>query len=261
MYIPEKIQAHIRNKYYTVDATGMSAAGVYIFEDMVLKIQNNDEESRNEAKMLRWLNGKIPVPDIIEHISENERSYILMSKCGGKMACDPYYLDQPKRLAELLADALHRLWGIDSGDCPCQWPLQRRLAVAEENVVKNLVDIDDAQPNTFGPNGFRDPEHLLCWLIDNQPEQSNTISHGDFCLPNVFLSDNGVEGLIDLGKAGIADLWQDIALCVRSLDDNFSGRYTGRNRNGFQKEMLFEALGITPDMDRIRYYILLDELF
>lgn len=239
----------------------MSAAGVYLFDDMVLKIQSEDAESINEAEMLRWLNVKIPVSNLIEQISENGCSYILMSRCQGKMACDPYYMERPMLLVDLLVDALNGLWTVDISDCPCEWSLQRRLEIAEENVIRNLVDIDDAQPDTFGPNAFRDPEHLLQWLKDNQPEQTKSLSHGDFCLPNVFLSDSGVTGLIDLDKAGIADPWQDIALCCRSLDNNYSGRCGGVKLEGFDQRSLFDALGIRPDPERIRYYILLDELF
>jgi len=121
--------------------------------------------------------------------------------------------------------------------------------------------MNDAQPDTFGNGGFRDPEELLQWLYDHKPEEQQKLSHGDFCLPNVMLHENGLSGLIDLGKAGISDPWQDIALCFRSLSNNYGGVYNGRSYPGFSSEMLFDALGISPDWDRIRYYILLDELF
>ena len=49
--------------------------------------------------------------------------------------------------------------------------------------------------------------------------------------------------------------------CLRSLKSNFGGVYNGRRRGDFNENMLFEALGIIPDWDKIRYYILLDELF
>ena len=177
------------------------------------------------------------------------------------MACDPYYMSQPKRQIELLADALNILWSVDISDCPCKWPLQRRLDLAEENVIHNRVEMDDAQPDTFGPNAFRDPEHLLGWLKENQPEQRQCLSHGDFCLPNIFLSENKITGMIDLGKSGVADPWQDIALCYRILNNNYFGAYGGSIYPGYGNRMLFDALGIQPDWERIRYYILLDELF
>ena len=86
------------------------------------------------------------------------------------------------------------------------------------------------------------------------------LSHGDFCLPNVFIEDGRVSGLIDLGRAGTADRWQDIALCLRSLRDNARGRF-GTVCPGFDEELLLRRLGMAPDREKIRYYLLLDELF
>lgn len=261
MNIPNIIQNIINNRSCVRDDIGMSGAGVYLYEDMVLKIQNIDSEAENEVAMLQWLKGKIPVPHIIEHTHENGYSYILMNKCAGKMASDPLFMMQPKLQAELLAEVLHSLWSVDIKGCPCKWTLQRRLELAEKNIIHNRVDIYDAEPDTFGPNGFRDPEALLNWLKENQPKETETLCHGDFCLPNIFLSDNGFTGMIDLGRAGVSDPWQDIALCCRSLDHNYGGVYHGRSYAGFEQQMLFDALGIQPDPERIRYYILLDELF
>ena len=41
----------------------------------------------------------------------------------------------------------------------------------------------------------------------------------------------------------------------------FDGVYGGNIYGGYDEKMLFDALGIDPDFDKIRYYILLDELF
>ena len=51
-----------------------------------------------------------------------------------------------------------------------------------------------------------------------------------------------------------------IALCLRSLRDNARGRF-GTVYPGFDGELLLRRLGIAPDREKIRYYLLLDELF
>lgn len=106
-------------------------------------------------------------------------------------------------------------------------------------------------------NGER---QMLTWLQDNRPEEELVLSHGDFCLPNLFFDEKGVSGFLDLGRCGVADRWCDIALCYRSLCCNFRGDY-GDAYPGLDEDGLFRALGVTPDWERIRYYILLDELF
>ena len=77
----------------------------------------------------------------------------------------------------------------------------------------------------------------------------------------MFLLNDEFSGLIDLGGTGVADKYQDIALCYRSLKHNFDGSYGGEVREEFNPDLLFEKLGIEPDWDKIRYYLLLDELF
>ena len=56
-------------------------------------------------------------------------------------------------------------------------------------------------------------------------------------------------------------IFDDIALCYRSLKHNFDGTYGGKVYEDFNPELLFEKLGIEPDWDKLKYYILLDELF
>lgn len=261
MNLPNIIQNIVNDKNSVRNCIGKSGAGVYHYGDMVLKVQKNSREAENEVQMLRWLKDKIPVPDIIEHICENGYSYILTNKCTGKMACDSYFMMRPKLQVELLAETLHSLWEIPINDCPSQFTLKKRLEMAELNIVHNRIDIGDAEQDTFGPKGFRDPEALLYWLQENQPEEQEVLSHGDYCLPNIFLSENSVTGIIDLGRSGVSDPWQDIALCYRSLNHNYNGIYDGKSYTGYKPEMLFDALGIQADTERIRYYILLDELF
>ena len=76
----------------------------------------------------------------------------------------------------------------------------------------------------------------------------------------MFFKDGKVSGLIDLGNAGVADKWRDIALCYRSLRHNADGTF-GKYYSGIDPDDLFKELGIEPDWDKMRYYILLDELF
>ena len=261
MDFPKILNKFISLKDFQTDRVGKSNAGVYLFDDMVLKVQPVSDESENELQMLQWLKGKITVPDIIEHISECGNSYILMTRCKGHMSCAEQYMANPIKQAELLAGALHQLWSIPTTDCPCNWPLKRRLQQAAENVASGNVDVTNAQPETFGDKCFKDPEELLYWLTVNKPEETVVISHGDFCLPNIFVNDNELTGLIDLGKAGTADKWQDIAVCYRSMQNNYNGIYGGIKYPGFHPELLFDALELKPDWERIQYYILLDELF
>lgn len=256
-----KIKGLIANKPYTVDDIGMSGNQVLIFEDMVLKIEDKTEVIERQVQMMQWLKGKIPVPKVIAYEVEEEKSYLLMSRTSGVMSCDTYYLEHPQMLLEALASGLKMLWEVDVTDCPVVRDVDAVLKEARERVEKDLVDVEDAEPTTFGDGGFENPEQLLEWLENHRPAFEPVLSHGDYCLPNVFLKDGKIKGFIDLGRAGVGDKWNDIALCYRSLKHNFDGTYGGKVYEDFNSDMLFEKLGVEPDWEKIKWYLLLDELF
>ena len=155
------------------------------------------------------------------------------------------------------------LWETDVSDCPCSVSrLTNRLKAAEYNVAHGLVDIENTEPETFGKGSFKDPEELLDWLKNNRPPEDIVLTHGDYCLPNIFAKGDQISGFIDLGKAGPADRWQDIAIAIRSLAHNFDGRYfNGKPIFDFKPQMLLDALGVEMNEGKYRYYYLLDELF
>lgn len=259
--IPENIKRLIEHEKAYQENIGMSEATVLIFPDKVLKIQPIDVESRNEPHIMNWLDGKLSVPKVIAYEEQNDWSFLLMSRVRGKMCCDKEYMEDPELMISLTAKALHTLWNIDITGCPCDWRTDRKLKIARYLVEHDLVDMENAEEGTFGENGFKNPKELLDWLIANKPEEELVLSHGDFCLPNIMVDNGEFSGVIDLGRAGVSDKWNDIAIAYRSIKNNLSGKYDGKTWGNFDKDQFFEKLGVVPDWDKIRYYILLDDLF
>lgn len=246
---------------YSIDTIGMSDSQVICFNDMVLKIEKQGEGSDNEHIMMAWLADKLPVPKVLCSEKENGIKYLLMSMVKGKMSCSPELLANPKHLVKLLADGLRLLWSVDVRKCPYNNSIDNKLRQAEIRVRNGLCDIENAEPMTYGVTGFENPEKLLQWLKENQPDEEPVFSHGDYCLPNIIIEDDKINGFIDLGQSGIADKYQDIALCYRSLQHNYDGKYGGGVYEGFDATILFDELNIVPDWNKIKFYILLDELF
>lgn len=261
MNIPNKIKEIIKEMPYSIDTIGMSNSQVLCFDDMVLKIEKHQEESDNEHIMMAWLADKLPVPKVLCTEKENEINYLLMSRINGKMSCSTELLANPKHLVKLLADGLRMLWSVDVRECPYNNSIDKKLYLAEIRVRNGLCDIENAESTTYGVNGFENPEELLQWLKENRHDEEPVFSHGDYCLPNIIIKDDKINGFIDLGRSGIADKYQDIALCYRSLQHNYDGKYGGGVYEGFDAKILFDELNIIPDWNKIKFYILLDELF
>lgn len=260
MRLPPAIAAHTAGKPFRLDATGLSGSTVAIFEDMVAKCEPVSEESENHLAMLRWLEGKIEAPRVIETVVQEGFRWVLMTRLRGEMACADSFRRDPHRMVRVLADAMKRLWAVDVVGCPVAQSPRAKLERARKTVEAGKVDMELVDPDTFGPEGFSSPAELLRWLEAHMPDCEPVLTHGDFCLPNVFLRDWQFSGFLDLGRSGAGDKWTDIAICWRSLRDNFGGHY-GEAVAGFHPDELFGALGIEKDEERLKYYLLMDELF
>lgn len=257
---PPQIVLHTKGNAFTMDSTGPSGASIALFDDMVLKCEPLSEESENHTAMLAWLDGRIPVPRILETAVQDGWRWTLMTRIRGEMACADAWRSDPHRLVRVLADALRALWEIPIAGCPVDQSPEAKLTRARKNVACGQVDMELVDPGTFGEGGFSSPAELLHWLEANKPPFEPVLTHGDFCLPNLFLDNWELTGFLDLGRSGVGDRWTDIAILWRTLRDNFGGHY-GEAVPGFHPDALFDALGIEKDEARLRYYLLMDELF
>lgn len=255
LHLSPELRARLAGRPYEADETGMSGSVVLTFDDVVLKSEPASAQADDAVRMLRWLQGRLPVPEVVHHEAYEGFSNLLMTRVRGRMSCDAHHLDRAEETVALLAEGLRMLWRVDIADCPRDAGLDAELAAARERVRLGLVDPDDL------PEGFDTPEALLDWLEANRPPCDPVFSHGDYCMPNVFFDQGCVSGMIDLGDAGTADRWRDIALCWGSLERNFGGVYGGKVYHDFDPKRLVEKLGVPMDWEKLTYYLRLNAMF
>lgn len=253
--IPLSVAEHLKNKEFYTEDIGRSDSSVLIFPDCVLKIEKTSELSDNEHEMLLWMDGKLPAPRVIAFDRENGSNYLLMTKQNGKMACDCGLSEE--EVSRLLAKGLKMLWQTDISFCP-----NRRTILSQlDEAKKKLTDgsLEGSFPNH---KEFSDFETLWSYLFKIAPQDDFVFSHGDYCLPNVFLSDDGISGFLDLGRAGVSDRYEDIYMCLWSMRYNFvtlgnmeESRFTDC------EAIFFEELGIEKDLGKLRFFELLDEFW
>lgn len=261
--LPVVLQERLIGYTCTQNSVGMSTADVYMFqreeERLFLKSDSCKDKLRREHDVLCSLEGKLPVPHVTMWYEDAEKAYLLITAVDGVMccSCDEDILTPPvKNTVKLLAEGLKMLQALEIIGCPFENKLEQKLTEALYNIENNLVDMDDFQKG----NEFATPMELYQYLVLHKPPEELCFAHGDYCLPNIIINGEQVSGFIDIGNAGIADKWQDIALCVRSLGYNlFLAGREGEKDSCIS--YLFECLGVEPNWDKINYYILLDELF
>ena len=70
-------------------------------------------------------------------------------------------------------------------------------------------------------------------------------------LPNIFAQNNHFSGLIDVGNAGLSDIYFDLVICEMSIERNYGKEYI---------DIFYEKLGIEKDEFKSKYYRVLMSL-
>ena len=171
---------------------------------------------RNEAELTAQYHKLGFATEVLNYFSE-EKDWLLTKSVPGEDCLHPQYLDDPKRLSALMGQLLRRLHETDAGGLSVRDHTAQYAATARRN-----YDAGNSDAGLFPDNwGYRSPEEA--WAIVERISpllKSDTLLHGDYCLPNIILSDWQFSGFIDLDSAGLGDRHIDLFWGIWSLDFN-----------------------------------------
>ncbi len=260
MTLPREIARLIGDKPYRAEEIGRSGSTVWMLEDAVLKVEKSSPASEREYKILKWLDGKLRAPRVLARVEEDGFQYLFMTRLSGRMACDRSF--SHAEAVKGLAKGLKTLWTVDISDCPASFEIGERLSLARERMESGVLDGLRPSDECRAVSGCADFPSLWAYLDVNRPTQELVFSHGDYCLPNVFLCETEGVGFLDLGSAGVADRWYDIMMCLWSLRYNFC-ELGGMDEDAFAscKALFFRELDLEEDREKLRYHSFLDEFF
>ncbi len=260
--LSKQLRAITRDYRFVKDREGMSPARVYQLigrnETLYLKISDRryhgtTYDVEREKDMMVWLQGKLPVPEVLHFEQYENTNYLLMRAASGEPGYAYYEKRRdPEQMIRIYSEGIRLLQSVSIADCPFASDIDTRLGELDYLLQNNLADID--RDNWEDDTPFDDPQALYAFLKTHKPVEELVFSHGDFGDSNIFIANDHISGVIDLGRSGKADKWYDIAFCVRSIQHDLG------NQPG-HLDLFFDLLGIEPDWEQIRYFILLDELF
>ncbi|WP_394842917.1 aminoglycoside 3'-phosphotransferase [Pendulispora brunnea] len=209
-----------------------------------------------EAARLTWLADQgIPAAEVVELRSDGDGTWLITRALPGRSAAEIWPSAQPGAIAEAMADIARRLHALPTAGCPFDQRLSRIILEAEQRAAAGLVDLEDLDDVRAGWT----VEQLLRELHAARPQYEDVVvCHGDFCLPNVLVADDGatVTGLLDVGRLGLADRYADLALMSRSLASPMNEQYGDDDVRRF-----FARYGADATDERIAFYRLLDEFY
>lgn len=206
-------------------------------------------ELQAEAEVMDWLDGKLPVPRRLFFERVGEQVFLLMTAVPG---IDFTHFndgsDEAKETAvHLLAAGLRQVHSLPITGCP----FDRRLAMKMESARRHMQAGQVAEADFDSSYSISEAYQLL--LATRPTSEDLVFTHGDYCLPNIVTVDGRVSGFIDLGRAGVADRYQDLAICWRSTNHNFGPGWGDK---------FLAAYGVPqPDAGKMAFYRLLDEFF
>jgi kanamycin kinase len=195
---------------------------------------------RREAEMTGYFYGKGLAPEVLFYAEEETRDVLLTARAAGEDCTDRRYLDDPKRLSALLGERLRMLHELPHGDCPVQDRMTAYLATAERNYRAGAYDLSYRMPSCCGLSAQESFRYLTehAALLKNE-----VLLHGDYCLPNILLSDWHFSTFIDLGAGGVGDRHVDLYWGAWTLSFNLgTDRYRDRFYDAYGRDRIDEQM-------------------
>ena len=195
---------------------------------------------KQEAQMNAYFASLGLGPEVLEYRTE-EQDWLLTRAVKGEDCTHADYLAQPERLAETMAEVLWDLHHRDHAACPVQNHTERYLRRATENHAAGGYDA-----SLFPDNwGYASAEEAWAVVEANGKHlKTDTLLHGDFCLPNIMLDSWKPAGFIDVGGGGVGDrhvdlFWGAWTLNFNLKTDKFCSRFLDAyGRSHFEPELL-----------------------
>ncbi|MDG2195542.1 MAG: aminoglycoside 3'-phosphotransferase [SAR324 cluster bacterium] len=204
----------------------------------------------DELERLRWAKAFLPVPKIIDFDLDDDPAWLLSEGIAGTNGTEPDLKSNPALLVSLLARALRHFHNhAPVSSCPFDFRLEPALEHVSKRVQLGLIE----------PQKHFHPEfqHLSLgeaqsFLKEQKPSSTKeVVCHGDYCVPNILFDNNRLQGFVDLGELGVADVWWDLAVATWSLNWNIGDGW---------EELFLKEYGVPYDHNKNIYYRLLYDL-
>lgn len=255
--LPLRLEHELTGREWSAVSVGKSKAQVFRLEGgLYLKVLSRDDRDlcfgnlEGERARLEWLAGKLQVPSVVGFERDETSDFLVMTEMPGRdaVAMAPLVAALPGVIDELAA-ACRLIHALPSHGCPFADDASALIAQAGDRLAAGLVDTDDFDAERRGTG----PRELLAELQALRPTHEDlVITHGDLCLPNIMFSGERCTGFVDVGRAGVADRFRDLALCARSIRSNSGSVWS---------DLFLERYGAARDEPKRSFYVLLDEFF
>ena len=203
----------------------------------------------DESARMQWASLFLPVPIVLDAGSANDLEWLLTDALAGTDATRHPLLSDPEAIVALLARGLavfHTRAPV--AQCPFDFQAAGAIAHVRERVRAGIATGRDLHPE----HAHLTMDAALGELERLRPALEDlVVCHGDYCPPNILITDWRAVGFVDLGELAVADRWCDLAIGTWSTTWNYGP--------GFEA-LYLAAYGAEPDPERQAFYRLLYDL-
>ncbi len=181
---------------------------------------------QREAALTRYFHGIGLGAEVLDYRSDGQ-DWMLTARMRGEDCTHADVLARPEALADMMGERLRALHELPTDGCPVPDHTARYLATVEQNYRTGSYDTSHF-PDSFG---YASAEEAWQVVENNRRRlKTDTLLHGDYCLPNIMVEDGRFVGFIDLGNGGVGDRHVDLFWGAWTLNFNL---HTDIYRNRF----------------------------
>ena len=191
------------------------------------------------------------MPEVISHQELDSTVIFVLSELQGT----PAHLVPPsqrEQTLDVIANTLKQIQEIAVEESHFLTSPYDELAIIEDFIEYSKVDkAAFEKDNGLSPEAGL--EKLLCMVNDLSVPLDCSLSHGDFCLPNIIINENGtLAGVIDWALARRSSKFRDCTILEQSISRNFGEPFI---------QHFYDCFGEQPDPHSRSFYHLLDQFF
>ncbi len=216
----------------------------------VAKKLNSYETLKTDKINYEWLSGKVPVPSVLFYQQTDRHELLCMSELEGQTLAANICKYSKDEISKLFARSLKQLHSVQIDRNALVRPVDQIIEQIKWRIANNLIE-----PETFEEENLtRSPEELFEKLMEYKPDNLELVfTHGDYCFDNLIVNKGQLTGFIDIGRGGVADKYQDIALALRSIKHDLGEEWINK---------FIDEYGLTYiDNKRLSFFTLLDEFY
>ncbi|WP_436664122.1 phosphotransferase [Alicyclobacillus acidoterrestris] len=220
--VPKQLMKLVTGYEVRENSIGHSTCSVFHLrhpskQGLYLKIQPiSNGDLRPEKERLEWLQGKLPVPELLYFDSGDENQYMLASEIQGVPSFDLSFRGDLSNLANQLAMGLRTIHSLDT-TCPFSSSLNDKITLVQERISNGSIDVEYLSQHYPNPNLRELFDEMMSLFPDSE---DLVVCYGDYSMPNVLLVDGRISGFIDLGQLAVADRYVDIVTVRDTLSYN-----------------------------------------